>query len=228
MLRTIVWTHGGSQVQLAGSWTNWEQQDMKFDQSTGFHTYQVDVAPGDAYQYKFIIDGNWCLDQDIPSVTAEDGHQNHEIVGEEAVIEEKIDVPAYDPATAKPTLRTAQIVMEAATPSHVEENHFTEWITPDDNEPTDTQDWPNKSSTTTKEAETVDAEDEEDEHWNGRSHTDLDEKINDITAPDDTMAKQNNKNKTPINWSLAGVFLVATVAIVAYISRQRSIEFSVV
>lgn len=222
MLHTIVWPHGGSLVQLAGSFTNWEPQDMKFDGATGYHTFSLDVVPGNTYQYKFIIDGKWCLDQDIPLVTAEDGHQNHQIIGEEAVIEENIDLPVYDPTTAKAAMKTPQIFMEAPTPSHIEEDHFTEWITPDDNEPaSDSQEWRNKPETA------VDSEGEEVEHWKGSSHhMDPDEKIDDIIVPEDRVS--NTKKKAPMNWSLAGGFLVAVVAVVAYLSRQRSLELSVV
>ncbi|KAG2181484.1 hypothetical protein INT44_008297 [Umbelopsis vinacea] len=225
MLQTITWPHKASQVQVAGTWNNWQQQDMKYDVTSDQYIFHIDIAPGDTYQYKFIVDGKWCLDKDVPAVTADDGHQNHEIVGEGDMVEEKIDLPAFDLATARPPLRTPQIVMEAATPSHIEEDHFTEWIMPDDNEPTDNQEWNTKSN----EKVESDMEEEEVERWNGTAQEDPHEKIDDIIPPAiESPAPGGKLVKAPVNWSLAGGVLVAVVAIVAYIGRQRSFEVSMV
>jgi len=65
------WPHGGKMVLLAGTFNNWNKGAMlkegnKFIASVG-------CRPGE-YEYKFLVDGHWCIDHAAPS--RDDGHGN--------------------------------------------------------------------------------------------------------------------------------------------------------
>jgi hypothetical protein len=225
MFKTIIWPHGGSRVQLAGTWNDWEPVDMDFDKATGYHTSRIQVIPRETYQYKFVVDGNWCLDADMDSATSADGHQNHEILGEDLVIEEKIDLPAYDPMITRPALKTPQIIMETHTPKPVEEGHFTEWITPDDNEPSESTERHAKVSEGVDELQS----DNESGPWTDTPHEEPDEKIDDMLRPLPVTHALDKivKKSSLLNWSLAGGLVVAMVAVTIYAMRQHGMISSI-
>lgn len=224
MLKTVIWPHGGSRVQLAGTWNDWEPIDMHFDEVVGYHTSRIQVVPGETYLYKFVVDGKWCLNPDIAAVTSADGHQNHEIVGEDVIIEEKIDLPAYDPMTTRPPLKTPQIIMETPTPRPVEEGHFTEWITAEDIEPLDSTD---KNAKESEEPYVLES-DNESGPWNDTPGEDPDEKMDDMLRPLPVTQALDNivKKSTLLNWSLVGGLVVAMVAVAVYALRQHGIPLS--
>lgn len=56
-------TEPGSTVYVAGSFNNWKPQTnpLKDKEGRGCFTRSMLLEPGD-YEYKFIIDGVWCVD----------------------------------------------------------------------------------------------------------------------------------------------------------------------
>jgi 1,4-alpha-glucan branching enzyme len=58
-----VCAEAGSSVFLAGSFNNWDPTAKAMDDKKGDGTFTATVSllPGD-YQYKFVIDGTWCVD----------------------------------------------------------------------------------------------------------------------------------------------------------------------
>lgn len=51
---------------LAGDWNNWQPVTMR-KQKDGTFIVSVDIPPG-RYEYKFVVDGSWVHDGDVPGV----------------------------------------------------------------------------------------------------------------------------------------------------------------
>ncbi len=60
----------GAQVFVAGSFNNWEQRPMT-DRGNGEFSVMVMLEPG-VYEYKFVINGNWVIDQENPNFRTND------------------------------------------------------------------------------------------------------------------------------------------------------------
>ncbi|MBQ7206176.1 MAG: glycogen-binding domain-containing protein [Lentisphaeria bacterium] len=59
----------GRQVFAAGTFNGWKVDKlMKDKDNSGVYRCQLRLAPGE-YQYKFVVDGNWCLDAANPNFT---------------------------------------------------------------------------------------------------------------------------------------------------------------
>ena len=57
----------GKKVFAAGSFNNWQpDRELKDKDHTGVYRCQLRLEPGE-YQYKFVVDGNWCLDTANPN-----------------------------------------------------------------------------------------------------------------------------------------------------------------
>lgn len=58
-------------VQIAGNFTNWQPQVMKYNDSVSRFEYKVnDLVDGSTtgkYNFKFIINGEWRVDKEYPS-----------------------------------------------------------------------------------------------------------------------------------------------------------------
>ena len=62
----------GKEVFAAGSFNNWKPEKPLLDKdNTGVYRCQLRLEPG-TYQYKFMVDGNWCLDENNPNFTPND------------------------------------------------------------------------------------------------------------------------------------------------------------
>ena len=62
----------GKKVFVAGSFNNWQPDKELTDRNkTGFYQCQMRLFPGE-YQYKFVVDGNWCLDAENPNFVPND------------------------------------------------------------------------------------------------------------------------------------------------------------
>ena len=59
----------GRQVFAAGTFNEWKPEKlMKDKDNNGVYRCQLRLAPGE-YQYKFVVDGSWCLDASNPNFT---------------------------------------------------------------------------------------------------------------------------------------------------------------
>ncbi len=59
----------GRQVFAAGTFNEWKPEKvMKDKDNNGVYRCQIRLLPGE-YQYKFVVDGNWCLDAANPNFT---------------------------------------------------------------------------------------------------------------------------------------------------------------
>ena len=56
----------GKKVFAAGSFNDWKpEKELKDSGNTGVYRAQLRLEPGE-YQYKFVVNGNWCLDAENP------------------------------------------------------------------------------------------------------------------------------------------------------------------
>lgn len=57
----------GDIVFLAGDFNNWAEYQLQMKDSNGDGNFvcEVKLAPG-TYEYKFIVNGNWCIDNNNP------------------------------------------------------------------------------------------------------------------------------------------------------------------
>ncbi|MBQ9502376.1 MAG: glycogen-binding domain-containing protein [Lentisphaeria bacterium] len=59
----------GRQVFAAGTFNGWKpEKAMRDKDNNGIYRCQIKLVPGE-YQYKFVVDGNWCLDAANPNFT---------------------------------------------------------------------------------------------------------------------------------------------------------------
>ena len=76
--------NGGSccaveKVQLAGSFTQWKPVEMEKTSDNEKWALKLDLPPGE-YEFKFVVDGNWVIDEDQPTKLSEVGTLNNVIV----------------------------------------------------------------------------------------------------------------------------------------------------
>lgn len=68
----IMWSYGGSDVTVEGSWDNWTSR-KKLQRSGKDHSILL-VLPSGVYHYRFVVDGEQRYIPDLPSVADEMGH----------------------------------------------------------------------------------------------------------------------------------------------------------
>lgn len=72
VVRLVYEASPGKKVFVAGSFNNWQpEKELKDKDHTGVYQAQLRLYPGE-YQYKFVVDGNWCLDAGNPNFTPND------------------------------------------------------------------------------------------------------------------------------------------------------------
>jgi len=63
----------GAQVYVAGSFNQWNPRQKRMTDPTGTGDYQVCLClPCGDHEYKFVIDGTWCVDPQCPDWTLND------------------------------------------------------------------------------------------------------------------------------------------------------------
>jgi hypothetical protein len=83
------WVHGGSEVYVTGSFNNWQGKILMYPNDDGEFTLLIDIPPG-THHYKYIVDQEWRLDEDAPTVQIASVWNN--------VVEVKRPVFEYTPA----------------------------------------------------------------------------------------------------------------------------------
>ena len=64
-----------SEVKLAGQFNDWSPETIE-KQEDGTWSRTMKLAPG-KYMYKFVVDGDWMVNDDLPSVVDEGGNRNN-------------------------------------------------------------------------------------------------------------------------------------------------------
>lgn len=84
------WVHGGTEVYVTGSFNNWQGKILMYPNEDGEEfTLLIDIPPG-THHYKYIVDQEWRLDEDAPTVQIDNVWNN--------VVEVKRPVFEYTPA----------------------------------------------------------------------------------------------------------------------------------
>ena len=72
---TIRWRGEAGEVKLAGEFNNWIPEATE-RQEDGSWSREVSLAPG-KYMYKFVVDGEWVVNMELPSVVDQEGNTNN-------------------------------------------------------------------------------------------------------------------------------------------------------
>lgn len=96
-----VWAHGGSHVELEGSFDNWTQRHMM--QRSGKDFTLVKLLPPGVYQYKFIVDGQWRHDPNLTCMYDDMGNINNVLEVQEYVPENLTSLSGFDPPPSPPS-----------------------------------------------------------------------------------------------------------------------------
>ena len=96
----FLWTHGGTDVQLEGSFDNWTQTHSM--QRSGKDATLVKLLPPGMYQYKFIVDGQWRHDPNLPCMYDNQGNINNVIEVQEYVPENLGSLSGFEAPESPP------------------------------------------------------------------------------------------------------------------------------
>eukprot|EP00238_Polyblepharides_amylifera_P013974 CAMPEP_0196575652 /NCGR_PEP_ID=MMETSP1081-20130531/5082_1 /TAXON_ID=36882 /ORGANISM="Pyramimonas amylifera, Strain CCMP720" /LENGTH=226 /DNA_ID=CAMNT_0041894017 /DNA_START=384 /DNA_END=1064 /DNA_ORIENTATION=- len=81
----ITWSHGGNNIEVQGSFDNWESRQSLHRHGKDFNLVKM-LLPG-VYQYKFIVDGEWKYAPDQPAMYDEMGNVNNVLEVQEYIPE---------------------------------------------------------------------------------------------------------------------------------------------
>lgn len=74
--------HPDSAVSVAGSFNHWDPKENRLRHTSGtwIHSLTLALPPG-RHEYKFVVDGQWCLDPNCREQVASDlGSMNNVVV----------------------------------------------------------------------------------------------------------------------------------------------------
>ena len=91
----IVWCHGGNHVELEGSFDNWTTRHVMQQSGKDFNLVKM-LLPG-VYQYKFIVDGQWRHDPNLPWIHDDQGNLNNVLTVQEYVAENLERMSEFEP-----------------------------------------------------------------------------------------------------------------------------------
>ena len=105
-LVTIRWTgQEAEMVKLAGEFNNWQPEPMERDEGGGW-SRSLKLSAG-RYEYKFVLDDQWTVNTDLPTVEDGSGNRNNVVVVEESEGSggdsdswEKVSIPEEEAAAA--------------------------------------------------------------------------------------------------------------------------------
>jgi len=101
---SIRWRGDGDNVKVAGEFNNWTPQDLT-RQEDGTWIVKMSLAPG-KYMYKFVVGGDWLVNQDMPTVSDAEGNKNNQIEVEDGEASgdsdswEKVSIPEAEAGEA--------------------------------------------------------------------------------------------------------------------------------
>jgi 5'-AMP-activated protein kinase regulatory beta subunit len=96
-----LWAHGGAHVELEGSFDGWSARHALQRSGRDFSLVKL-LAPG-VYQYKFIVDGAWRHDPNLPSMYDDAGNVNNVVEVQEYVPENLASLSGFEPPPSPPS-----------------------------------------------------------------------------------------------------------------------------
>jgi len=99
VLLELSWTGEGGDVKIAGSFNNWTPAETTQNPDNS-RLFSAQVEPG-KYTYKWVVDGNWLVDNGQPKDTDEEGNTNNVVNVEEKTVEESPNVATEEPTIVK-------------------------------------------------------------------------------------------------------------------------------
>jgi len=115
------WKHGEpKEVLLVGSWDHWTKQlEMIKNGNKFISSIRLPPTPGGEYEYKFLVDGEWCCDQEKPLRADQNGNMNN-ILNMMDQVEENTFLPdpekSMPKATREPKIPSSSKKQEASIP----------------------------------------------------------------------------------------------------------------
>eukprot|EP00241_Pyramimonas_parkeae_P012568 CAMPEP_0114245664 /NCGR_PEP_ID=MMETSP0058-20121206/12027_1 /TAXON_ID=36894 /ORGANISM="Pyramimonas parkeae, CCMP726" /LENGTH=274 /DNA_ID=CAMNT_0001358753 /DNA_START=415 /DNA_END=1240 /DNA_ORIENTATION=+ len=97
----LSWAHGGTTVQVQGSFDNWSSRATLHQHGKEFTLVKM-LLPG-VYQYKFIVDGEWKYAPDQPAMYDEMGNVNNVLEVQEYVPEKLDSLSGFLPPPSPPS-----------------------------------------------------------------------------------------------------------------------------
>ena len=82
MESVLRWRGEGQEVCVAGQWNDWQPQVLAREGEGGNWLIRLPLVPG-KYQYKWVVDGVWTINEDLPVVTDDGGNVNNQLEVEE-------------------------------------------------------------------------------------------------------------------------------------------------
>lgn len=64
-------------VSIAGTFSNWDPVALAFDAAVSEFAVEMKLKSGEAYEYKYILNGEWLCDSSLPTVTDDAGNVNN-------------------------------------------------------------------------------------------------------------------------------------------------------
>jgi 5'-AMP-activated protein kinase, regulatory beta subunit len=96
----FMWAHGGTDVKLEGSFDNWTQRHAM--QQSGKDSTLVKLLPPGMYQYKFIVEGQWRHDPNLPCMYDDQGNINNVVEVQEYIPENLGSLSGFEPPASPP------------------------------------------------------------------------------------------------------------------------------
>ncbi|MEW5309318.1 MAG: hypothetical protein WDW38_001213 [Sanguina aurantia] len=97
----VVWSHGGTHVEVEGSFDNWTTRQPL--QRNGKDFTIIKLLPPGVYQYKFIVDGEWKYDPNQPAMFDEMGNVNNVFEVHGYVPENLDSISGFEPPPSPPS-----------------------------------------------------------------------------------------------------------------------------
>ena len=91
----FTWGAGGTSVELEGSFDNWTSRHVMQKSGRDFSLVKL-LAPG-VYQYKFIVDGQWRHDPNLPCIYDDQGNINNVMEVQEYIAEDLSGLATFEP-----------------------------------------------------------------------------------------------------------------------------------
>lgn len=118
---TFTWEHDANDVYVTGTFDDWKKT-VELHKDGAVFKKTVDL-PKSKTQYKFVVNGNWCINESAPK--EDDGHG---IVNNILLPEDIVDEPAHTLSSAAPAASTAALAAAVPKEKEIEKSRSNESI----------------------------------------------------------------------------------------------------